>query len=68
MDDVKLTIYARSLGTDTAGREHKTLRDAVDAASVSGEVTYLQNSMGARVAAVVPLEMAEYALRHGWGR
>lgn len=55
MKDIRLTIYARSLGTDTAGREHKALRDAVDAASVSGEVTYLTNSAGARIAKITPL-------------
>ena len=52
-------IYAASIGRDTGGREHKALRDAIDAASVQGTVTWIKNSAGAPVAAIVPPEAAQ---------
>lgn len=57
MDDseVTLKIYAPSISVP----EHKQLRDAVDAANVQGTITWLCNSAGARVAAIVPVEIAE---------
>jgi hypothetical protein len=60
---VRLTIYARSLGRDTSGQEHKSLLDAKDAAVVSGDVTWLDNSAGAPVAAIVPRGIAELGIR-----
>lgn len=53
-------IILRMVATSLANQEHRALRDATDAASVSGETTYLCNSAGARVAAVVPLSRAEH--------
>jgi hypothetical protein len=65
--EITLAIYAKSLGRDTSAREHKALLDAKDAASVEGTTTWLLNGAGARVAAIVPVELVQYARRHGWG-
>lgn len=58
---VDLRIYANSITVD----EHRELRRAVDAASVEGTVTWLKNSAGAPIAAIVPLErVSGVCLRH----
>jgi hypothetical protein len=56
-------IYAKSIGSDTGGREHKALRDAIDGANVSGTITWIKNTAGAPVAAIVPVDIAEGGLR-----
>jgi hypothetical protein len=56
---IVLRLYAGSLSVP----EHKSMRDAVDAASVEGEVTWLDNSAGAPVAAIVPRGIAELGIR-----
>jgi hypothetical protein len=60
-------IYAPSLGRDTAGREHRSLRDAIDAAQVEGTVTWITNTAGAPVAAIVPRGIAELG-QTAWDR
>jgi hypothetical protein len=41
------------------------LQDAIDLASDQDEGTWLTQD-GKRIAAIVPVDMAEYALRHGY--
>lgn len=55
-------IILRTYAVTIENQEWRSLRDATDAASVSGEVTWLCNSAGARVAAIVPLGVAEMGL------
>lgn len=59
--EVTLKIYAPSISVP----EHKQLRDAVDGANIQGTTTWLLNSAGARVAAIVPVEIAERGLADG---
>jgi hypothetical protein len=62
--DIKLVVAVRNIDAWYYGTsEHRELRNAVDAASVSGETTYLQNSAGARVAKVAPVEDDPAAIR-----
>jgi hypothetical protein len=49
--DIELRIYAKSIAPYS---EHRQLRDAADAASESGETTWLCNGAGVRIAAIVP--------------
>lgn len=60
---VDLRVWAQEIRDD----EHRDLRRGVDAASVSGDVTWVRNSAGAPVAAIVPLDVA-YAGRAATGR
>lgn len=46
--------------------ELNTLADAVDQATDQDNSTWLVNTDGKKVAAVVTVEMAEYAIRHGY--
>jgi hypothetical protein len=43
------------------------IQDAIDLASDQDQMTYLTNSEGKRIAAIVPVDMAEHATRHGYG-
>ena len=56
--EMRIKVWAKSIGT----LEHQMLRDAIDAASVSGDMTWIENSAGARIAAIVPLDVAEAGL------
>ena len=60
---VQMRIYAPSIHVP----EHKELRDAIDRAQVTGETTWILNSAGAPVAAVVPRGIAELGLQ-AWER
>lgn len=60
---IRLSIYGKYIGTDPAGQEHKALIDAKDDALVSGQVTWLDNSAGAPVAAIVPRGIAELGIQ-----
>ena len=61
MEDIEIGI-SRPLGP--AGRD---MVRAATGAGKSGEVSYVLKD-GRRVAAIVPLALVEYALRHGYGR
>lgn len=54
-------IYAGSIDVP----EHRQIRDAIDAANVQGTTTWIKNTAGAPVAAIVPLDrVAGLCLRH----
>jgi hypothetical protein len=57
---VRLRVYAASIQN---GTEYRSLRDAAAAASVEGQVTWLDNSAGAPIAAIVPRGIAELGIR-----
>jgi len=40
--------------------------DAIDAASDQNRVTWLKDGQGKRIAAIVPVDLAEFAMRHPW--
>ena len=68
MNELEMQAYTRSVSEG----EHRKLRIAVARAknNVTGDgesVTWLAVD-GKRVAAIVPADLVEYALRHGWGR
>lgn len=63
-DELELQIYRKSISVD----EHRKLRDAVERAADhphDGEGVTCTISYGKR-AAIVPVELAEYAIRHGY--
>lgn len=43
--------------------EHRDLRDAADAANVQGTVTWIENTAGVPVAAIVPVDVAKAGLK-----
>ena len=53
--ELSLDIYAGSISTP----EHGLLRDAIDNASDQDRITYLLSGRGKRIAAIVPVEVAE---------
>lgn len=55
MEPIKMSIYAPSIEVP----EHRKLRDAIDAALVSGDITMIVNTAGAPIAAIVPVGIAE---------
>ena len=59
----QLRIYAPSISEP----EHRDLRNAIDAAQVEGTVTWITNTAGAPVAAIVPRGIAEMGLQ-AWER
>jgi hypothetical protein len=60
---LRISIYAPSITEP----EHRSLRNAIDAASVSGETTFILNSASAPIAAIVPLGIEELG-RAEWAR
>ena len=52
---VTMRVYANSIPAS----EYKDLRNAIDAASVQGTTTWIRNSAGAPIAAIVPRGIAE---------
>ena len=54
MKDVKVEIYNRSITIP----EFRQLRDAIDAADLNSEITYVTDGTGRRLAAIVPVGVA----------
>lgn len=55
MEPIRISIYAPSIEVP----EYRKLRDAIDAALVSGDITMIVNTAGAPIAAIVPVGIAE---------
>lgn len=61
MAELELLIYDRSISV----QEHRDLRRAIEASATEGDITWL-TVLGKRETAIVPAELVEYAIRHGW--
>lgn len=61
-DEFEPSITPRIYAASITVPEHKELRDAIDLAQVTGQVTWIRNTAGAPIAAIVPRGMAELGL------